>query len=355
MKSVNPTSEWYLGVSETKGVHPRCPFATAEECPRFYQSLALLGEAGSTRINDAKDKRLLRKWRDSDLWPITQEQATAISGTEDHRGYHNFCPEVAFERFGYFASYLHNFVDEIDRESAEKSLTQNGTPGDDWRWAWMSGRPMHYSECPIYSVLKHRSTDGGRVLATPSEPTQTRVERYLSWLRNHRVVSIFITIALGLIGLGTLTDSLGKIRTFVMHVASGDAFTHKPLPRSEVSIALHEIKLRRSYGTYDDPLFRFLVKNRGTADASLPNIASISMLRPDERVYTLRRQPFVEDGPPVAIETGHRQVFFDYQEDNHHIAAQLRMGKPVEIKIRVPHIDSDGVIRYTVLDTVITP
>ena len=91
-----PDLKWYASVSEKRGVAVRCPFATVEACPRFYQSLSLLGNAGSTKIPQAEDERLLEKWKKSDLWPRTEELATSIAGADGKRSmFSNFCPEVA--------------------------------------------------------------------------------------------------------------------------------------------------------------------------------------------------------------------------------------------------------------------
>jgi len=53
-----PNREWYANLSRERGVAFRCPFATVESCPRYYQSLSLLGKAGSTKIPEAEDERL---------------------------------------------------------------------------------------------------------------------------------------------------------------------------------------------------------------------------------------------------------------------------------------------------------
>lgn len=158
MATIIPDITWYISVSDQKGVQPRCPFATVRACPRFYQSLALLGEAGSTRIDPEEDKKLLKHWESSDLWPTTREYATSISGSpgEPHI-FSNFCPEVAFDQFGYFASFLALYADEIDIGISHKRLGEQRASSNDWRWAWSAISEMHYTECPLYSILKHRS------------------------------------------------------------------------------------------------------------------------------------------------------------------------------------------------------
>src|ERR1700682_5552794 len=156
MANMNPFLDWYTSVSETKGMPPRCPFASVHRCPRFYQSLSLLSKCGSTEIEPAEDEALLKKWSVSDLWPATSEQATAIAGPVDEpRHFKNFCPEVSFERFGFFAVHLSSYPDEIDRDNAHRSLGRSGAGPEDWRWTWAQVVPMHYSECPLYSPLAH--------------------------------------------------------------------------------------------------------------------------------------------------------------------------------------------------------
>lgn len=150
-----PDLNWYLTKSEKSNSSPRCPFATIESCPRFYQSLSLLGGAGSTSIEQSEDERLLEKWKASDLWPKTGEQETIIYGND--KFFDKFCPEVAFERFGYFASYLGRYSDELDQDLAHKKLGEMGASSKDYRWAWSSVMPMHFTECPLYSVLFYRS------------------------------------------------------------------------------------------------------------------------------------------------------------------------------------------------------
>src|SRR5207244_11705070 len=94
----NPDLRWYTTTSQTKELQPRCPFASVYRCPRVYASLSVLGRAGiATCIEPDEDARLLKLWRDSDLWPVTAEQETSAHGTPGKPElFWNFCPEVAF-------------------------------------------------------------------------------------------------------------------------------------------------------------------------------------------------------------------------------------------------------------------
>lgn len=146
--------ENYLAISRKRGVAPRCPFASVYRCPRYYASLSLLGMAGNTSIDPALDERLLQQWRSTDLWPVTREQETSVAGPPGSpRHFINFCPEVAYDNFGVFASSLHRHADEIDTDTAHRNLAEDGAAPDDWRWQWAHISPMHYTTCPLYSPL----------------------------------------------------------------------------------------------------------------------------------------------------------------------------------------------------------
>jgi hypothetical protein len=116
-----------------------------------------LGKAGSTSIAPDEDDRLKKFWEKTDIWPRTDEQATSIMGDRESTIYFSkFCPEVAFDRFGYFATYLGRYADELDSDMAVKLLTKEGAASEDWRWNWAGVTEMHYTDCPLYSILAHR-------------------------------------------------------------------------------------------------------------------------------------------------------------------------------------------------------
>lgn len=150
-----PDLEWYTTIGISSGKSPRCPFASPAGCPRYYQSLALMGVSGSTNISEKANKKLLKAWKKSRLWPNTDEQATSISGPEGHiKHYWNFCPEITFERFGLFATDLDKYADQVDMDSARSKLAVMGISTNDWRWSWSNVRPQHYFDCPLFSLLQ---------------------------------------------------------------------------------------------------------------------------------------------------------------------------------------------------------
>jgi len=160
MKIIQPTIEWYGGISREKGVTPRCPYANVHRCPRYYFSISLSGRSGiSTAIEEQADKELHDKWKKDELYPVIGEQDT-MTGTNETGTtmFSNFCPEVSYQIFGLFATYLHRYADDIDRESAHKQLAQHKVVSGDWRWAWQYVEPQHFTQCHLYSLI-----EGGRV------------------------------------------------------------------------------------------------------------------------------------------------------------------------------------------------
>jgi len=157
----NPDFAWYSAQSHAIGLPPRCPYAAAERCPRCYQSISLLETTGATAIDESADDVLRRRWEKSPLWPVTAEQATSVSGPPDNPSMvmRNFCPEIMNERFGLFVTHLAQYVDAIDHETARTNLARRNVPDTDSRWQWSSAAPMHYAECPLYSLLDHDSPE----------------------------------------------------------------------------------------------------------------------------------------------------------------------------------------------------
>jgi len=114
-----------------------------------------------------------------------------ISG--NNKFYDKFCPEVAFERFGYFASYLGRYSNENDQDLAHEKLGRIGASSDDYRWAWSSVAPMHFTECPLYSVLLYRHG---------SKAGDTAKEKHEEWYKRPFgmvIIGLIITVVGGLI------------------------------------------------------------------------------------------------------------------------------------------------------------
>lgn len=160
-----------MALSAKRSVLPRCPFQSVHACPRYYESLSLLQSTGATAISKDEDARLKTAWEKSDLWPRLTEQSSSVGSWGGKLGdISNFCPEVAFLRFGYFAKYLSRYTDELDKDQAHQRLHAEDVPADDLRWTWGSAEPSHYTECPLYSVLAYRNGDPANFIASSTVP-----------------------------------------------------------------------------------------------------------------------------------------------------------------------------------------
>jgi hypothetical protein len=154
MDFVYPDLDWYLVNSERKNAAPRCPFANVHKCHRYYSSLFVLGEANiMTRMDDDEIKELDGFWDKTRLLPIVLEHDTGIESWGGRKSsYRNFCPEISYDAFRLFATYLHRYSDEIDYGLAHERLAKDSYPKD-WRWDWENIEPLHYLKCPVYSQL----------------------------------------------------------------------------------------------------------------------------------------------------------------------------------------------------------
>lgn len=156
MKYIYPDIKWYTKISDDKKVTPRCPFASVHRCPRYFQGISLLGEEGNlSKLDTALDKEIGNKWENTDLWPAARHEFSGIlSSNKKPFEYRDFCPEVIAEAFGLFASTLIRYSDEYEREAASKWLAkQENISINDWRRQWSSVSEMHYTYCPLYSLL----------------------------------------------------------------------------------------------------------------------------------------------------------------------------------------------------------
>jgi len=251
VKPAIPDFDWYSAESKRLKLTPRCPFASTGACPRYYQSLSLLGTIGHTPIAEAEETRLLAQWKQSPLWPSTDEQATSVSGPKDRlESLNNFCPEVSFDRFGYFASHLGRHADEIDADSAHHRLRREAAPNNHPSWQWGTIYPSHYSECPLYAPLSHDWVKHVKISA-PQKPSaeQLRFDVFISHASEDKD-SFVRPLAAALVRLGlrvwydeatlTLGDSLrqkidqGLASSTYGVVILSEAFLAKNWPQAEL-------------------------------------------------------------------------------------------------------------------------
>ena len=156
------TKDWYFQESvRTHQQTPRCPFATPDLCPRYFDSLSFSGMLGATEMNPNDTKRLEAKWRNSPPFAVLSEQLPSVQGGGGSWSMlTNFCPEITYDLQSVFASMLGHYVDEIDRDNAHRRLSRQGAPNDDPAWLWGFISPLHYTSCPTFSVLAGSGSNG---------------------------------------------------------------------------------------------------------------------------------------------------------------------------------------------------
>jgi len=160
MDSINPTIEWYKSISAKYNLTPRCPFANIYKCPKYYDSLYCLEGTGATSMTDQDIEELNKYWKEKKLKFGLKEEMPGVARNVDEFSFlTNFCPEVTFLRFGYFASKLSEFANEIDRDIKHKELGKRNIDHDDWRWYFQYLTPLHYTDCSYYSILLKNRID----------------------------------------------------------------------------------------------------------------------------------------------------------------------------------------------------
>jgi hypothetical protein len=149
-----PDCSWYRSKSSEADAPFTCPYANVHKCPRYYASIYMLGKVGMiTSIANDKIKSLDSFWSESGLLPVVSEEDTSINRSDDHlRSVSNFCPEVSFSYFHYYASFLARHADEIDRDNGHRIADREGI-SNDWRRAWSHLSPCHFLDCSVYSQV----------------------------------------------------------------------------------------------------------------------------------------------------------------------------------------------------------
>ena len=147
-----PDIEWYRNKSIQMDSPNSCPYANHYKCPRFFDSIDMLGDAGIiTRINIKDKKDLDAFWERSGLSPIIAEDKTSIRN--NNKTFSNFCPEVSFKHLdGYYAKFLAKHSDDTDKENdyrkAEKDKLSN-----DYRYEWEYVIACHFLDCSVYNQI----------------------------------------------------------------------------------------------------------------------------------------------------------------------------------------------------------
>lgn len=156
-----PDSSWYRAKSSEAGVACSCPYANVHKCHRYYASIYMLGEVKIiTSISDDKKSELDEFWAQSDLVPVIAEDDTGVGGEEGRpSSFSNFCPEVTYTYFRYYASYLARYVDEIDKDSGQR-IAERDCIENDWRYEWGILTACHFLDCNVYNQVDDFNSKG---------------------------------------------------------------------------------------------------------------------------------------------------------------------------------------------------
>lgn len=180
--TITPDYDWYKSVSKMQRSTNRCPFAQVRRCPRYFYSRSLLGDCGSTPIEKELDEELTRLWQLSEFAPTTDEDMPSVTQSGDkHPSFWKFCPEVMFDRFGWFVSDLSPYADEIDEQAGRNMLERLGLNSRHPRWIWSAAQPMHYSDCPQYSLLQQAALNVRPTRASGRVATWWKRNEVIGW------------------------------------------------------------------------------------------------------------------------------------------------------------------------------
>ncbi|CAI2455635.1 hypothetical protein JK621_08210 [Serratia plymuthica] len=154
MPTTVPDSSWYKAKSAGADAPCSCPYANVHKCYRYYASLDMLGKAKMiTSISDEKKSELEAFWSETGLVPVIAEEDTGIGGSPGSwTSFSNFCPEVIFSYFGYYASYLAKYVDDIDKDAGQRRAEREGIKNN-WRYSWGFLDACHFLDCSVYNQV----------------------------------------------------------------------------------------------------------------------------------------------------------------------------------------------------------
>jgi hypothetical protein len=121
-----------------------------------------------TQIHGERAASLERKWR------LFQSVVAEEAPSRSRFSLNHLCPEVSYEIYGYFASDLAEYVEDIDREVRYRLLERDGAT-DQFDPRWETVIPRHYTECREYSI--HGTFAAGKPSRKPARPGELNQKR----------------------------------------------------------------------------------------------------------------------------------------------------------------------------------
>lgn len=156
MQRIIPDKIWWEQERRKHKAQSVCPYANSHRCPRYFESLVLLSRnkiiAG---INDKKEIELEEFWSRTSFSSLCDEEVPAVT-TKKYGGISsvsNFCPEVSYKYFNYYADFMHKYIDEIDQDAGQRIAARDNQEND-WKYTWMQVSPTFYLDCALYESVK---------------------------------------------------------------------------------------------------------------------------------------------------------------------------------------------------------
>ena len=159
MTHIHPNLDWYSTVGDQRGKDRRCPFATVNRCPKYFETLVVLEQQyNSPKIPRAIQKSMVKKWREDELWAVTladKPKAIEYRDTGNHLEFRSLCPEASFEVFELFTSSISYFKSTLDFKVRELQIKDTVYGSMHWHWVWQyfHVEPMHFSDCSMFGKI----------------------------------------------------------------------------------------------------------------------------------------------------------------------------------------------------------
>ena len=186
-----PTFDWYQQQSMALKLSPRCPFASAKLCPRYFRTLLLFGKYSVVeRMSKAEETKLEEQLEKSPMFSREfqpQPELTVTNNGISVTGFRDCCPELAFDAYRVFAS-AGSFMDKEDERLRHAQLKNEKVHSDDWRWKYSHLEPAHFSECRENSILAHAfacSATSKQQGARPGARNISQKERWEIFVRDN--------------------------------------------------------------------------------------------------------------------------------------------------------------------------
>lgn len=163
MQRIIPDKNWWDNESHNRNAATVCPYANSHSCPRYHDSVVLLKRSKMIAgITDTKEEELSEYWERTKFSSLCDEELPSVYSNENGgiSSISNFCPEISYKYFYYYADYMCKYVDEIDQDTGVR-IAVNDNIKNDWKYSWMTVTPRFYLDCDVFSHVKQFNENFG--------------------------------------------------------------------------------------------------------------------------------------------------------------------------------------------------